>query len=97
MGGRAALTGLDLVALVRYMPHMGKDLERQYREALKGLNYAEVARETGRALRTLHAYMNGYRRVTEPAARELVAYLRSRSATFTADADKVEAALEKEV
>jgi len=75
---------------------MGKDLEREYREALRGLNYAEVARETGRALRTLHAYMNSSRRVTEPAARELVNYLRSRSAIFIAAADKVEAALKKE-
>ncbi len=75
---------------------MGKDLEREYREALRGLNYAEVARETGRALRTLHAYMNSSRRVTEPAAQELIAFLRSRSASFTAAADKVEAALEEE-
>ena len=86
----------DLPALVRYIAYMGKDLEREYREALRGLNYAEVARETGRALRTLHAYMNSSRRVTEPAARELVNYLRSRSAIFIAAADKVEAALKKE-
>ena len=75
---------------------MSKDLERQYREALRGLNYAEVSRETGRGLRTLHAYMNGDRRVTEPAARELVQYLRSRSAMYSAAADRVAAALEKE-
>ena len=75
---------------------MRKDLEQQYREALRGLNYAEVARETGRGLRTLHAYMNGYRRVTEPAARELIEYLRARSATFTSAANRVEAALKKE-
>ncbi len=81
---------------VRYITHMGKDLERQYREALRGLNLAQTARETGRGLRTLHAYMNGDRRVTESAARELVDYLRSKSETFMAAADKVEAALEKE-
>ena len=75
---------------------MGKDLERRYREALKGLNYAEVSRETGRGLRTLHAYMNGDRRVTDPAVRELIAYLRSKSDTFTAAADKMAAALEEE-
>ena len=82
---------------VRYITHMGKDLERQYREALRGLNYAEVSRETGRGLRTLHAYMNGDRRVTQPAARELIEYLRSRSKSFTVAADKIEAALKKEV
>ena len=81
---------------VRHNTHMSKDLERQYREALKGLNYAEVARETGRGLRTLHAYMNGYRRITEPAARELIEYLRAKSETFSTAADRVEAALEKE-
>ena len=81
---------------VRYIAYMGKDLEHAYREALRGLNYAEVARETGRALRTLHAYMNSSRRVTEPAAQELVDFLRSRSATFIAAADRIEAALEKE-
>ena len=75
---------------------MGIDLERRYREALKGLNYAEVSRETGRGLRTLHAYMNGYRRITEPAARELIDYLRAKSETFTTAANRVEAALKKE-
>ena len=48
---------------VRYITHMGKDLERQYREALRGLNLAQTARETGRSLRSLHSYMNGDRRV----------------------------------
>ena len=81
---------------VRYITHMGKDLERQYREALRGLNLAQTARDTGRGLRTLHAYMNGDRRVTEAAAQELVDYLRSKSTSFTAADDKVEAALEKE-
>ena len=75
---------------------MGRDLERRYREALKGLNYAEVSRETGRGLRTLHAYMNGDRRVTDAAVRELITYLRARSDTFTTAADRMEAALEKE-
>ena len=81
---------------VRYTTHMSGDLERQYREALRGLNYAEVARETGRGLRTLHAYMNGYRRITEPAARELIDYLRAKSETFTTAANRVEAALKEE-
>ena len=81
---------------VRYIPHMGRDLEREYREALRDLNYVAVSRETGRGLRTLQSYMSGERRVTKPAAEELVAYLRSRSSTFLAAADRVEAALKKE-
>ena len=92
----AELTAFDPSVSVRYTAHMNRDLEQQYREALRGLNYAEVARETGRGLRTLHAYMKGYRRITEPAARELIAYLRAKSETFTTAANRVEAALEKE-
>ena len=90
------MTPLAPAMSVRYITHMGKDLERQYREALRGLNLAQTARDTGRGLRTLHAYMNGDRRVTEAAAGELVDYLRSKSTSFTIAADKVEAALEKE-
>ncbi len=90
------MTPLAPAMSVRYIAHMSKDLERQYREALRGLNLAQTARDTGRGLRTLHAYMNGDRRVTEAAARELVDYLRSKSETFMAAADQVEAALEKE-
>ncbi len=90
------MTLLALPMSVQYIPHMGKDLERQYLAALKGLNLAQMSRATGRSLRSLHSYVSGDRRVTEPAARELVEYLRSRSSTFLAAADKVEAALEKE-
>ena len=80
---------------VRYITRMRKGLERRYREALRDLNYAEVSRETGRGLRTLHAYMNGDRRITDPAVRELIVYLRAKSATFTDAADQMEAALER--
>ena len=44
----------------------------------------------------LHAYVRGERRVTDPAVRELIEYLRAKSDTFTAAADKMAAALEKE-
>ena len=81
----------------QYILHMSKHLERWYKETLSGLNLAEVARETGRGHRTLHAYVRGERRVTRPAVEELVAYLRSKSDTFTAAADKMAAALEEEV
>ena len=80
----------------QYILHMSKRLERWYRETLSGLNLAEVARETGRGHRTLHAYVRGERRVTRPAVEELVTYLRSKSDTFTAAADKMAAALEEE-
>ena len=75
---------------------MGKDLEQQYLAALKGLNLAQISRETGRSLRSLHSYVSGDRRVTEPAARELAGFLRSRSKTFIAAAERIEAALKKE-
>ena len=82
--------------VVQYIPHMSKDLEREYLAALKGLNLAQMSRETGRSLRSLHSYVSGDRRVTEEAARQLVDFLRSRSSTFLAAADRVEAVLKKE-
>ena len=47
-------------------------------------------------LRTLHSYLRQERRVTDPAVRELIDYLRAKSDTFTAAADKMAAALEEE-
>ena len=44
----------------------------------------------------LHAYVRGERRVTDAAVRELIEYLRTKSDTFTAAADKMAAALEEE-
>jgi len=90
------MTPLALPVLEQYMLYMSKDLQRWYREALSRLNLAEVARETGRGHRTLHAYVRGERRVTDPAVRELIEYLRAKSDTFTAAADKMAAALEEE-
>ena len=74
---------------------MSKDLERQYRKALAPLNLTRMSRETGRSLRSLESYRSGARRPTEAAAEEMIAYLRAMSATYTAAASKVEAALEK--
>ncbi len=74
---------------------METDLATWYRETLATLNLAEVARETDRGHRTLHAYVRRERRVTEAAVRELIEYLRAKSDTFTAAADKMAAALEK--
>ena len=81
---------------VQYIMHMSTDLAEWYREILTSLNLVEVSRETGRGLRTLHSYLRRERRVTDPAVRELIKYLRAKSDTFTAAADRMEAALEEE-
>ena len=81
---------------VQYIMHMSTDLAEWYREILTSLNLVEVSRETGRGLRTLHSYLRQERRVTDPAVRELIKYLRAKSDTFTAAADRMEAALEEE-
>jgi hypothetical protein len=80
----------------QYILPMSRDLERWYRETLASLNLAEVARETDRGHRTLHAYMRGERNVTKEAVEQLIKYLRVKSDTFTAAADKMAAALEEE-
>ena len=80
----------------QYILLMSADLEQWYRETLASLNLAEVARETGRGHRTLHAYVRRERRVTNAAVRELIDYLRTKSHTFTAAADRMESALEQE-
>ena len=90
------MTALDLPVSVQYIVHMSTDLAQWYRETLTTLNLVEVSRETGRGLRTLHSYLRRERRVTDPAVRELIEYLRAKSDTFTAAADRMAAALEKE-
>ena len=90
------MTPLALPVPVQYIVHMSTDLAQWYRETLTTLNLVEVSRETGRGLRTLHSYLRQERRVTDPAVRELIEYLRTKSDTFTAAADRMAAALEKE-
>ena len=90
------MTTLAPPVCVQYIVYMSTDLAQWYRETLASLNLAEVSRETGRGLRTLHSYLRKERRVTDPAVRELIDYLRTKSDTFTAAADKMDAALEKE-
>ncbi len=90
------MTRLALRMFEQYMVLMSTDLAKWYRETLHTLNLAEVSRETGRGLRTLHGYLRLERRVTDPAVRELIEYLRAKSDTFTAAADKMAAALEEE-
>ncbi len=90
------MTTLALPVDEQYIVLMSNDLAQWYRETLHSLNLAEVSRETGRGLRTLHGYLRRERRVTDPAVRELIEYLRTKSASFTAAADKMAAALEEE-
>ena len=90
------MTTLAVLVCEQYILLMETDLAKWYRETLASLNLAEVARETGRGHRTLHAYVRRERRVTNAAVRELIEYLRAKSDTFTAAADKMAAALEKE-
>ena len=75
---------------------MGTPMEDTYLRGLARLNIRRVADDTGRGLRTLHAYRRGERRITEAAARELVEYLRAMSSDLTGAADALEAALRKE-
>ena len=90
------MTALATPVIVQYIVHMSTDLAQWYRETLRSLNLVEVSRETGRGLRTLHSYLRQERRVTDPAVRELIEYLRAKSVTFMAAADKMAAALEEE-
>ena len=90
------MTSLALPVREQYILSMSTELAKWYKEILSELNLAELARETGRSHRMLHAYVRGERRVTDPAVRELIEYLRAKSDTFTAAADKMAAALEKE-
>ena len=90
------MTPLALSPREQYILLMSTELAKRYKETLSGLNLAEVARETGRGHRTLHAYVRGERRVTDAAVRELIEYLRAKSDTFTASADKMAAALAEE-
>ncbi len=90
------MTPLVPPVLEQYILSMSTELAKWYKETLGGLNLAELARETGRSHRMLHAYVRGERRVTDAAVRELIVYLRSKSTSFTAAADRMEAALEEE-
>ena len=90
------MTTLAPIPIEQYILLMSKHLERWYRETLSELNLADVARETGRGHRTLHAYVRRERRVTNAAVRELIEYLRTKSDTYTAAANKMAAGLKKE-
>ncbi len=90
------MTTLALPVYEQYIVLMSSDLAQWYRETLHSLNLVEVSRETGRGLRTLHSYLRQERRVTDPAVRELIKYLRSKSESFTAAADRMAAALEEQ-
>lgn len=76
--------------------HMGNDLEGRYQAALELVNVAELARQTGRAHRTVQSYQYGERQISPEAARELVEYLQHRAQALTVAADRLAAALPEE-
>ena len=81
---------------VSIFPHMGKELERPFREALGLVSLAELARDTNRSRSAWEKYQFGERHVTIGAARELAAYLRSRSSAYAEAAEELEAAVQRE-
>ncbi len=74
---------------------MGDKLTARYLEALRKVSVSDAARVMGRGRSTLEAYKRGTRRVTEAAARELIAYLRDQAVDLTSAADALEAALKE--
>ncbi len=81
---------------VRIFPHMGKELERRFREARRLVSLSELTRGTARSRSTWEKYHLGTRRPTVGAARELAEYLRSRAQSDQKAADKLEAAADRE-
>lgn len=77
--------------------HMSEETEARYREAVELVNLSDLERRGSRAYRTLQAYKTGERRVTDEAARELVEYLRDRAGKLNEAAERLAAAMEKEV
>lgn len=77
--------------------HMSAETEARYREAVELVNLSDLERWGSRAYRTLQAYKTGERRVTDEAARELVEYLRDRAGKLNEAAERLAAAMEKEV
>ncbi len=81
---------------VRMFPHMGKQLERRFREAIRLVLLSELTRGTSRSRSTWEKYHLGKRRPTVGAARELAEYLRSRARSDQKAAEKLEAAADRE-
>ncbi len=76
--------------------YMKTQLTQSYLRALKLVNLSHLSKESGRAYRTLQAYRMGDRRVTEEAAQELAEYLKRRTDSLSAAADRLKAALPEE-
>ena len=85
-------TALDVLTL----EHMNDELKRLYLDVLKDLNVAEVARATGRARRTLTAYLAGDRRVTAAAVDELIVYLEGQAKELDQRAQALKKARDRE-
>lgn len=88
---------LDGPRVVRYNTHMREELRTRYLEAVEmaQATLGDVARGSGRAERTVHAYKAGDRDVTPEAARALATYLRARGWKLHEMAARLEAAAMK--
>ncbi len=76
--------------------HMGKELERRFREALHLVSLSELTGGTTRSRSAWEKYKLGKRRPTVAAAHELAKYLRDRAQSDQKAADKLEAAADRE-
>ncbi len=81
---------------VRIFPHMGKELERRFREALHLVSLSELTGGTTRSRSAWEKYKLGKRRPTVAAAHELAKFLRDRAQSDQKAADKLEAAADRE-
>ncbi len=88
--------GCPTLLALRIFPHIGKELERRLRDALRLVSLSELTRGTARSRSTWEKYHLGTRRPTVGAARELAAYLRDRAQADQKAADKLEAAADRE-
>ncbi len=88
--------GFPTLLSVRIFPHMGKELEQRFREALRLVSLSELTHGTARSRSTWEKYHLGTRRLTLGAVRELAEYLRSRARSDQEAADKLEAAADRE-
>ncbi len=89
---------LPLACSVHIFLYMRKDLRTAFIGALElaRATIGDIGEAIGRSYRALMSYRSGERRVTPDAARLLAGYLRSRSEMFTAAADELDAAAQKE-
>ncbi len=88
--------GCPTLLSVRIITHMGKELERRFREAMRLVSLSELTGGTTRSRSAWEKYKLGKRRPTVAAAHELAKYLRDRAQSDQKAADKLEAAANRE-